>query len=119
MLISTLPPELRHQEILPPAAIPTSDDEALYTGIYTVVVALISLSGGTLNDSKMERYLKRVHLDDATPVEGYEKPALLLKRMERDGYIVRIKETGPSGEEAAAHHLGLLLGLSGCWRQAI
>lgn len=106
MLTSTLPPELRRQEILPPAAIPTDSEEGMYTGIYTVVVALISLSGGTLNDSKMERYLKRVHLDDATPVEGYEKPALLLKRMERDGYIVRIKETGPSGEEDISWILG-------------
>ena len=85
MLTSTLPPELHHPDILPPAAIPTDSEEGKYTGIYTVVVALISLSGGTLNDSKMERYLKRVHLDDATPVDGYEKPALLLKRMERDG----------------------------------
>ena len=106
MLTSTLPPELRNHEILPPAAIPTSSDEGMYTGIYTVVVALISLSGGTLNDSKMERYLKRVHLDETTPVEGYEKPALLLKRMERDGYIVRIKETGPSGEEDISWVLG-------------
>jgi hypothetical protein len=69
-------------------------------------VALISLSGGTLNDSKLERYLKRVHLDDKTPVDGYEKPALLMKRMEKDGYIVRVKETGPSGEEDITWILG-------------
>jgi melanoma-associated antigen len=71
-----------------------------------VVVSLISLSGGSLNDSKLERYLKRVHLDDSTPVEGYEKPALLIKRMERDGYVVRVKETGPSGEEDISWILG-------------
>jgi len=106
VLTSTLPPELHHPDILPPAAIPTDSEEGKYTGIYTVIVALISLSGGTLNDSKMERYLKRMHLDDATPVEGYEKPALLLKRMERDGYVVRIKETGPSGEEDISWILG-------------
>jgi hypothetical protein len=97
---------MHHPEILPPAAIPTGAEEGTYTGIYTVVVALISLSGGTLNDSKLERYLKRVHLDDTTPVDGYEKPALLLKRMERDGYVVRIKETGPSGEEDISWILG-------------
>ena len=106
MLTSTLPPELHHPEILPPSAVPTESDEGTYTGIYTVVVALISLSGGTLNDSKLERYMKRVHLDDNTPVEGYEKPALLLKRMERDGYVVRVKETGPSGEEDISWVLG-------------
>lgn len=43
--------------------------------------------------------MKRVHLEDSTPIEGYEKPAALIKRMEKDGYIVRIKETGPGGEE--------------------
>ena len=106
MLISTLPAALHDPEILPPAAIPTESEEGTYTGIYTVVVALISLSGGTLNDSKLEHYLKRMHLDDSTPVEGYEKPALLLKRMERDGYVVRIKETGPSGEEDISWILG-------------
>jgi hypothetical protein len=106
ILTSTLPNELQHPEILPPSAVPTEGEEGIYTGIYTVVVALISLSGGTLNDSKLERYLKRVHLDDETPVEGYDKPALLIKRMEKDGYIVRVKETGPSGEEDITWILG-------------
>lgn len=106
MLTSTLPSPLHDPEILPPSAVPTEGDEGIYTGIYTVVVALISLSGGTLNDSKLERYLKRVHLDDNTPVEGYEKPAMLIKRMERDGYVVRVKETGPSGEEDISWILG-------------
>lgn len=99
MLISTLPSEFHDPEILPPSAIPTEGEEGKYTGIYSVVVALISLSGGSLNDSKLDRYMKRAHLEDATPVEGYEKPAMLFKRMEREGYLVRIKETGPSGEE--------------------
>jgi len=106
VLTSILPSELHDPNILPPAAIPTESEEGVYTGIYSVIVALISLSGGTLNDSKLERYLKRMHLDDTTPVEGYEKPALLIKRMERDGYIVRVKETGPSGEEDISWILG-------------
>lgn len=106
MLTSILPSDLHHPEILPPSAVPTEGEEGTYTGIYSVIVALISLSGGTLSDSKLERYMKRVHLDDSTPVEGYEKPALLIKRMERDGYIVRVKETGPGGEEDVSWVLG-------------
>lgn len=91
---------------MPPSAVPTEGEEGTYTGIYSVIVAVISLCGGTLNDSKLERYMKRMHLDDATPVEGYEKPALLIKRMEREGYIVRVKETGPGGEEDVSWMLG-------------
>lgn len=85
---------------------PTEGAEGQYTGIYSVIVALISLHGGSLNDSKFERYLKRLHLEDNTPIEGYEKPAALMKRMEKDGYIVRIKETGPGGEEDVSWILG-------------
>lgn len=91
---------------MPPSAVPTESEEGTYTGIYSVIVALISLHGGSLNDSKLERYMQRVHLDDNTPVEGYEKPALLIKRMERDGYIVRVKEAGPGGEEDVSWILG-------------
>lgn len=106
MLTSILPSDFHHPEILPPSAVPTEGEEGTYTGIYSVIIATISLSGGSLNDSKLERYMKRVHLEDVTPVEGYEKPALLLKRMEREGYLVRVKETGPGGEEDVTWFLG-------------
>lgn len=106
MLTSILPSDFHDPEILPPSAVPTEGEEGKYTGIYSVIIALISLHGGTLNDSKFERYLKRVHLGDNTPVEGYEKPATLIKRMEKDGYIVRIRETGPGGEEDISWTLG-------------
>jgi hypothetical protein len=88
VLTSILPSDFHHPEILPPSAVPTETEEGTYTGIYSIIVATVSLSGGSLNDSKLERYMKRLRLDDATPVEGYEKPALLLKRMEREGYLV-------------------------------
>lgn len=50
--------------------------------------------------------MKRARLDDTTPVEGFEKPAMLMKRMERDGYLVRVRETGPNGEEDVSWILG-------------
>lgn len=50
--------------------------------------------------------MKRMRLEDSTPIEGYEKPAALLKRMERDGYLVRTRETGPGGEEDVSWQVG-------------
>ena len=39
-------------------------------------------------------------MEDNTPVEGYEKTEKLLKRIEREGYLVKIKESaGPGNEE--------------------
>lgn len=67
--------------------------------MYTLLISLIVLSRGQLPDAKMERYLRRLGLEDNTPVRGYEKTEKLLKRMERDGYIIRIKESAGNGEE--------------------
>lgn len=78
---------------------PTSDEEARYTGIYTILVSLITLSGGTLPDAKMERYLKRLNIDDKTPIAEYERNDKLVKRLEKDGYTFRIKESTGTGED--------------------
>lgn len=84
--------------LLPPAA-PTNMEDSQYTSIYTLLVSLIMLSRGQLPDAKMERYLRRLGIEDNTPIRGYDKTEKLLKRMERDGYIVKIKESAGNGEE--------------------
>ena len=91
-------------KILPPPQVPTVEAESQYVALYTFVIALILLSGGTLPDGKLDRYLKRVNVDETTPFadsmaySGIDKTDKLLKRMEKDGYIVKIRDTS-TGEE--------------------
>ena len=68
--------------------------------IYTTLVSLVALSGNQLPETKMERYLRRLGIEDKTPVPGYSKTELLLKRMVADGYLVKVREsTGAGGED--------------------
>jgi len=68
------------------------------------VISLIFLSGGSLPDNKLDRYLKRANVDEATASSNpnafgaLDKTEKLLKRMEKDGYVVKIRDTS-SGEE--------------------
>jgi len=103
-LTSILPNRFRVAEILPPPQVPTVEAESQYVALYTFVIALILLSGGTLPDGKLDRYLKRANVDETTPFanlmafSGMDKTEKLLKRMEKDGYIVKIRDTS-TGEE--------------------
>lgn len=99
VLISILPSKFRDPAIIQPLAAPTVGEESKYTAVYTVLVSLIRLSGGALPDAKMERSLKRLQMEDETPVVDYEKTEKLMKRLEKDGYIVRIKESTGTGED--------------------
>ncbi|KAF7190152.1 Non-structural maintenance of chromosome element 3 [Pseudocercospora fuligena] len=99
ILRSILPPNFHDPIILQPSFAPTPRDEAQYTGIYTVLVSAIMMAGGQLNNDKMERYLQRLKIDDQTPVVDYEKNERLMKRMEKDGYIARVKESSGTGED--------------------
>jgi melanoma-associated antigen len=69
--------------------------------LYTVLVSLISLSGGQLPDVKMERYLRRLNIEDNTPLTSMNssKTENLLKRLERDGYVFKVRENTGTGEE--------------------
>ncbi|KAK3674777.1 hypothetical protein LTR78_005499 [Recurvomyces mirabilis] len=99
VLISILPHAFHDPQILGPPSIPTAEEESKYISIYTVLVSLISLSGGQLPVTKMERYLRRLQMEDNTPVTGYAKTELLLKRLEKEGYITKIKELVGAGDE--------------------
>ncbi|EME50240.1 hypothetical protein DOTSEDRAFT_68946 [Dothistroma septosporum NZE10] len=98
-LTSTLPFEFRDPDIILPPAAPTTTEESKYIGIYTMLVALIMLNGGSLPDANMERNLKKLGLDDNTPLSDYDKTEKLTKRLEKDGYIVRVKESTGTGED--------------------
>lgn len=66
-----------------------------------MVIALISLSGGTLSEGKLDRFLKRMNAHHNTPVDSTEE---VLKRMTKEGYISRVKDT--SGEELVDYYVG-------------
>ncbi|KAK6441931.1 hypothetical protein LTR95_001819 [Oleoguttula sp. CCFEE 5521] len=98
ILTSILPAAFTPPSILPPSSHPVPGFEPTYTALYTLVISLILLSRGQLADTRLERYLKRLNLSTTTPLADTTTP-VLLKRMEKDGYINRIREQGPGGEE--------------------
>ena len=98
VLTSTLPPSLRTPLILPPPRMPSVGAEAGYVGLYTFIVSIIYLcQGSRISEGKLERYLKKCNADNYAP--GGEKTEKVLKRMEKEGYIVKIKEREVGGEE--------------------
>jgi hypothetical protein len=99
VLTSTLPSSLRRMPVLAPARIPSHDAEAAYTGLYSFVIGVIMLSvSQRISDGKLMRYLAKVNADEMA-LEG-TKIEEVLKRMEKNGYIVKIREReGVGGEE--------------------
>lgn len=88
-LVSILPAAYRIPSIIPPSSVPTPWLESSYVGLYTTIISLISLAGGTLVEAKLERYLKRMNADMNMPLDSTPK---VLAKMSKDGYIVKAKE---------------------------
>jgi hypothetical protein len=112
ILTSVLPERFRQPEILPPSQAPTLELESQYTGLYTFVVSLIFLNGGMLPDGKLERYLKRVNIEEAAAqnsvnimASGGDKTEKLHKRMEKDGYVIKVRDNS-TGEEVVEWMVG-------------
>ncbi|KAJ5670335.1 uncharacterized protein N7477_005698 [Penicillium maclennaniae] len=81
---------------------PSTTTESTYTALYTFVIAVIALNGGTLGDQKLERYLVRMNADQYTPIDKTEK---LLQRLCKEGYIVKSREMD-GGEEIIEYMVG-------------
>ena len=94
ILTTILPVDYRDPQILPPSITPTTYTEASYIGLYTVIVSLISLSGGTLGDTKLRRYLQRMEAGENTPIDTLENT---LRKMKKEGYLVEVKDN--TGDE--------------------
>jgi hypothetical protein len=96
ILTTILPPAYRQPSIIAPSLIGNSEDEAAYIALCTVIVAYIAMSpGGQVPDYKLARMLKRMNAE--TNVPGGTKTDVALARMERQGYIWKVKEN--TGEE--------------------
>lgn len=102
ILTSILPAPYRTPTILAPSIAPTASTEASYIALYTMIISLISLCGGTLADAKLDRYLKRMNADVNMPMD---KTEAVLQKMIKQGYLVRIKEN-VSGEETVDWMVG-------------
>lgn len=105
VLISTLTRSYRAPTILTPSRIPTVSDEAAYTGLYTFIVGIISFSqGGMMAEGRLESALARVNADNYF-LNG-ERTENILKKMERQGYIVKVRERDGVGEETVDYMVG-------------
>ncbi|KAI9747500.1 MAG: hypothetical protein M1835_002064 [Candelina submexicana] len=102
ILTTTLPPTYRQPLVLQPSKIPTSPLESTLTGISSFIIALISLSGGSIAEAKLERYLRRANADQYTPLDKTDK---VLARLMKEGYIVRLKDLS-GGEEMVEYMVG-------------
>lgn len=104
ILTTTLPLGMRASDILSPPNAPTSEAESQYTALCSFIVSIIVLNGGMVSDNKLERYLTRANIDDFTPFtnsvafNALDKRDKLLRKMERDGFIVRVRDTSGGDE---------------------
>ncbi|KAB8275310.1 MAGE family-domain-containing protein [Aspergillus minisclerotigenes] len=96
---STLPAAYRRPEILPPTKAPW---ESTYTGLYSFIIAVIMLNGGSLPEPKLDRYLARTNADTYTPMDRTDR---LLQRLCKEGYLVRTREMD-GGEELVEYMVG-------------
>ena len=104
ILTSVLPAELRTPRILTPGKAPGISHEAGYTGFYSFVIGVIYLcQGQRCSESFLETCLRRVNADNFLLGDKTDK---ILKRMEREGYIVKIREREAGGEETVEWVVG-------------
>ncbi|CAG7979353.1 unnamed protein product [Penicillium nalgiovense] len=102
IVTSTLPLPYRSPDILIPTKAPSLYTESTYTGLYSFIIAVIVLNGGSLAEQKLDRYLSRTNAEIATPVDRTDK---LLQRLSKEGYIIKTREMD-GGEEVIEYVLG-------------
>ncbi|KAJ5582160.1 MAGE protein [Penicillium sp. DV-2018c] len=102
IVTTTLPLAYRTPEILIPTRAPSLYTESTYIGLYSFIIAVILLNGGSLAEQKLDRYLARTNADMGTPIDRTEK---LLQRLCKEGYIVKMREMD-GGEEIVEYVVG-------------
>ncbi|RMZ69878.1 PHD transcription factor [Pyrenophora seminiperda CCB06] len=106
VLQTILPDQYRIPEIIGPSR-PLEDGrinvEDSYVALYTMVIALIIISGGMIPEGKLDRALRRMNADQTTPVGTKDKT---LVAMIKDGYIVKVKDASGGGDETIDYIVG-------------
>jgi hypothetical protein len=105
VLQTIIPEQYRIPEVIGPSR-PLENNEHnnadAYVGLYTMVMALITIAGGKLLEAKLDRALKRLNADQTTPLDTKEKTLAL---MIKDGYIVKVRESN-GGDETIDYIVG-------------
>lgn len=76
--------------------------ESAYTGLYTFIIGLILLNGGSLQEQKLDRYLSRVNAETYTPIDRTDR---FLQRLCKEGYLLRNREMD-GGDEIIEYMVG-------------
>lgn len=101
-VISALPDAYRTPKILHPSKAPDSSIESSYIAIYTFIISLIMLSGGSISEDRLNRHLRRVNVEYNTPLDRTDK---LLARLCKEGYLVKVRDSD-TGEEVIEYFVG-------------
>lgn len=106
ILESTLPERYRTATIIGASKTPSAEEEATYVAFYTMIVSLIYLHGGDLSEQKLKRHLLRLNADQNVSME---KTEVTLKKMERQGYVIKKTDrpaAGQDGDHLITWHVG-------------
>ncbi|KAJ2900489.1 hypothetical protein MKZ38_002443 [Zalerion maritima] len=103
ILRPTLPPEYRVPAIITPAKAPTAELESSYVGFYTFLIASITIAGGQITHSKLDRILTRMNANINTPMG---RTADVLVKLQRQGYIDKITDKNQGEDDKVNYIVG-------------
>ncbi|KAK4649573.1 uncharacterized protein QC761_120190 [Podospora bellae-mahoneyi] len=114
ILTNILPEELRTPALTRPSKVVSAEGEAAYTALYTTIISLITISGGELSDTRLRRHLARLNaaeympsMNPNDPANPTEKTDVVLQRMIKHGYLVRMVDNRGNGDDdSTTWHVG-------------
>ncbi|KAK4125048.1 MAGE-domain-containing protein [Parathielavia appendiculata] len=106
VLVSVLPEAYTTPAIITPSKVQSAEGEAAYVALYTMIIAIITLSGGELSEPRLRRHLTRLNVSENMPslnpndeTSPSEKTEMVLQRMVRQGYLVKLTDSRSGGDE--------------------
>ena len=113
ILVSTLPEKLRSPAIIPPSSAQSPAGEAGYVGLVSMIISIIQLSGGELSEPRLRRHLTLLNANQMMPSlvpsdrnAANEKTDLVLQRMIKQGYLVKVVDKSAEEGEVITWHIG-------------
>ncbi|GAB1312182.1 hypothetical protein MFIFM68171_02392 [Madurella fahalii] len=114
VLVSVLPERYTTPAIIAPSKVQSPEGEASYMALYTMIISIITLSGGELSDPRLRRHLTRLNAVENMPsmnphdeTSPSEKTDIVLQRMIKQGYLVKVTESKTTGDEdSTTWHVG-------------